>query len=56
MLTEAVAYTGTDADKINKIALQRWISGFKKHLILDCSKDFQRNIQKNHLLEGDLNC
>ena len=25
---EAVAYTGTDADKINKIALQRWISGF----------------------------
>lgn len=25
---EAVAYTGTDAEKINKIALQRWISGF----------------------------
>ncbi|WP_300511536.1 SusD/RagB family nutrient-binding outer membrane lipoprotein [uncultured Phocaeicola sp.] len=25
---EAVAYTGTDAEKINKIAIQRWISGF----------------------------
>ena len=28
LVQEAVAYTGTDADKINKIALQRWISGF----------------------------